>query len=242
MTVCPPRRSSSARARSGPGSTPSSSRYRMLPMATERPSTRPVTPLPVTDANCCTGDSAMLPLARARHDRFSERMFADAFETRHQAQKCRLVERRSATRRHEARLAFGERARLVHHERRNLLEQLERFGISEQHAGLCAAPGAHHDRHRRREPERARARDDEHRNRIDERMRQPRLRPNERPRDERHDRATTTTVGTNHADTVSASRWIGARDRCASLTMRTICASSVSAPTRCASITKVPCH
>ena len=40
--------------------------------------------------------------------------------------------------------------------------------------------------------------------------------------------------------TTSASRWIGARLRCASPTMRTICASSVSAPTRSARITKLP--
>ena len=48
------------------------------------------------------------------------------------------------------------------------------------------------------------------------------------------------TSGTNQADTTSARRWMGARERCASLTMRTICASSVSAPTRVACITSVP--
>jgi hypothetical protein len=35
-------------------------------------------------------------------------------------------------------------------------------------------------------------------------------------------RATRITIGTNQAETVSASRWMGARDRCASLTIRTI--------------------
>ncbi len=52
--------------------------------------------------------------------------------------------------------------------------------------------------------------------------------------------ATTTTAGTNHADTASASRWIGARVRCASPTIRTICASTVSLPTRSARMTKLP--
>ena len=52
--------------------------------------------------------------------------------------------------------------------------------------------------------------------------------------------ATAITAGTNQAATLSASRWIGARDRCASLTIRTICASSVSLPTRCASMTTLP--
>jgi hypothetical protein len=52
--------------------------------------------------------------------------------------------------------------------------------------------------------------------------------------------ATSTTAGTNQAATTSARRWIGARERCASLTMRTICASRVSAPTRSARISRPP--
>ncbi len=52
--------------------------------------------------------------------------------------------------------------------------------------------------------------------------------------------ATPTTVGTNTADTRSASPWIGARDRRAFDTMATICASTVSAPTLPASITREP--
>ena len=107
---------------------------------------------------------------------------------------------------HERRLAFGERAGLVHDERRHLLEQLERLGVPEQHAGFGAAAGADHDRHRRRQAERARARDDQHGNRIDERMREPRLGPDDRPDDERRRPRRAMTAGTNHADTVSASR------------------------------------
>ena len=52
--------------------------------------------------------------------------------------------------------------------------------------------------------------------------------------------ATAITAGTNHDDTTSASLWIGARLRCASLTIRTIWARSVSAPTRSARITRLP--
>ena len=52
--------------------------------------------------------------------------------------------------------------------------------------------------------------------------------------------ATKTTAGTNQPDTVSASFWIGARERCASATIWTICASKVSLPTRSARITKLP--
>ena len=52
--------------------------------------------------------------------------------------------------------------------------------------------------------------------------------------------ATTTTAGTNQADTRSASDWIGARLRWAAATWATMRASSVSAPTRSAHITKPP--
>ena len=52
--------------------------------------------------------------------------------------------------------------------------------------------------------------------------------------------ATPTTVGTNHAATLSASACIGARDRRAAATMSMICAKTVAAPTRSARITSVP--
>ena len=52
--------------------------------------------------------------------------------------------------------------------------------------------------------------------------------------------ATRTTAGTNQPETVSASFWMGARLRCASATMRTICDNRVSAPTRSAVIRKPP--
>ena len=52
--------------------------------------------------------------------------------------------------------------------------------------------------------------------------------------------AAATTAGTNTPATLSASPWIGARLRCASDTIPTMRASSVSAPTRSARITKEP--
>ncbi len=52
--------------------------------------------------------------------------------------------------------------------------------------------------------------------------------------------AAATTTGTNTAATRSARPWIGARERCASETIATMCASSVSAPTRSARITNEP--
>ena len=49
-----------------------------------------------------------------------------------------------------------------------------------------------------------------------------------------------TTMGTKYPATTSASFWIGARLRCASLTIRTICANRVSDPTRSARIISEP--
>ena len=102
-----------------------------------------------------------------------------------------------------------------------------------------AAADADHDRHRRREPERARARDDQHRDRVDERVGEPRLRADQHPDDER--RATATAIDRRERtrpDTRSASRWIGARVRCASPTMRDDLREQRVAPTRSARMTK----
>jgi hypothetical protein len=52
--------------------------------------------------------------------------------------------------------------------------------------------------------------------------------------------ATSTTAGTNHAETRSASRCTGARERWAWATRCTICESSVSPPTRSARMTRLP--
>ena len=48
------------------------------------------------------------------------------------------------------------------------------------------------------------------------------------------------TAGTNQPATRSASFWIGARERPASLTMRTICASKVALPICSARMMKLP--
>ena len=48
------------------------------------------------------------------------------------------------------------------------------------------------------------------------------------------------TTGTNTPVTASASRWIGAREPCASATRRTIWARTVSRPTRVARTVRVP--
>ena len=63
-------------------------------------------------------------------------------------------------------------------------EAFQRLGIAHQHAGLGAAAGRDHDGHRRRQPERAGAGDDEHGDRGDECIGERRRRAQKRPGDE----------------------------------------------------------
>ena len=136
---------------------PARSAERALPSATvDRPV--PTTPLPVRDWKSSTSEPDLTPsLARAA--------------TMAAASGCslpcsRLAARRSSSRpnsagrdpRVEPRLAFGQRAGLVHDQRVHLLEGLERLGVANQHPRRRAAAGADHDRHRRRQAERARGR------------------------------------------------------------------------------------
>ncbi len=74
-----------------------------------------------------------------------------------------------------------KRAGLVHDHRVDLLHHLERLGVAEQHAEFRAPPGADHDRHRRRQAERARAGDDQHGDGVHERVGQARLGPPDGP-------------------------------------------------------------
>ena len=90
--------------------------------------------------------------------------------------------------RHQRRFALRQRARLVHHEGVHLAEDLDGFGVSEQHPDARALSGRHHDRHGRGEAERARARDDQDGDGRDERVRHSRLRADQRPGDEREHR------------------------------------------------------
>ena len=65
------------------------------------------------------------------------------------------------------RLALRDRAGLVQHDRLQLLGPLQRLGAAEQDAVLRALARAHHDRGRRRQAQRARAGDDQHRHHVD---------------------------------------------------------------------------
>ena len=124
------------------------------------------------------------------HDGVSQRMFAGALDAGGQPQEIGLGKSRGRNDRDHLRLAFGQRAGFVDHQRVDLLHALERFGVLDQHAGLRAAPDTDHDRHRRGEAERAGAGDDEDADGSDKAERQARLRPEPGPcaeRQQRHD-------------------------------------------------------
>ena len=115
-------------------------------------------------------------------------MLARLLHAGRKAHDLRLVEARRRQHRRDRGLALGQRAGLVDDERIDLLHALERLGVLDQHAGFGAAPDADHDRHGRREPERARAGDDEHRDRGDEGVGEARLRPPDAPGGEGEER------------------------------------------------------
>ena len=119
-------------------------------------------------------------------------------------------------------------------------EALQRLGVLDQHAGLRAAAGRRHDRHRRRQPQRAGAGDDQHRDRRDDGEDHARLGPEQRPDDEgddrdqhhgRHEAARDPVGQPLDRRAASAAPWRPSR-RCR--------ASMVSAPTFSARMTSVP--
>ena len=137
-----------------------------------------------------------------------------------------------------SRPALGDGAGLVEDHRRDRPRLLEHLGALDQDAELGAAPRADHERRRRGEAERARARDDEHGDRRDHAGTQVvgQDRPSPRAlRARRRSRA-----GRRQRRSRSASRWTRALPACASATSRVICASAVSAPTRVARTTSRP--
>ena len=138
----------------------------------------------------------------------------------------------------DARLAFGQRAGLVDDQRVDLLQPLQRLGVLDQHARLRAAPDADHDRHRRRQPERAGAGDDQHRHRGHQSVGEARLGTEQSPRRRRRGRrrrrpAARTSPTPDRRDAGSARGCAAPWPPSA-----TICASTVSRPTRSARITK----
>ena len=77
--------------------------------------------------------------------------------------------------------ALRQRSGLVEHEGVDAAQRLDRFGIAKQNALLGTAAACDHDGNRSCQPQCARTGDDEHRDCIDERVRQARLGADEPP-------------------------------------------------------------
>ena len=129
-----------------------------------------------------------LSLGRGLDDRGGEWMLAALFEACGEPQKIVLANAAEGAQRHDFGLAFRQRARLVDHQRVDLLEPLQSLGVLDQNAGLSAPPDSDHDRHGRGEPERAGTGDDQHRDGRHQAVGELRLRSPDRPGDEGKER------------------------------------------------------
>jgi hypothetical protein len=110
-----------------------------------------------------------------------QRMLAAFLDAGSKPEELRLVEPLSGDRGDDLGPALRERPGLVDNQRVDPFHPLQRLGIADQHARLRAAADAHHDRHRRREPQGARAGDDQHRHRRHQAEGETRLGAVERP-------------------------------------------------------------
>ncbi len=125
-----------------------------------------------------------LLLCRSFEDGLAQRMLTGQFQTGGEAEKLGVIGQ-SIGQADNLRLAFGERAGFIDDEGVDFFENLKRLGIFDQDAGASAAAHANHDRHRRGETQGARAGDDEDGDGVDQGVREPRLRAEERPGNER---------------------------------------------------------
>ena len=212
-------------------SMPCSRRNAALPITTRRPSTMPIAPLPVgrvevRDRRRAPARARCAAATIARASGCSLRALDAGGEPQHLV----LVERRRRHDRRHRRLALGQRAGLVDHQGVDLLHALERLGVLDQHAGCAPRPTPTMIDIGRREAERTGAGDDQHRDRRDQGVGEAAAPGPNIAQAAKASTATAMTAGTNQPETWSASRWIGARLRCASATIATIWASMRVAP------------
>ena len=118
------------------------------------------------------------------HDRLGQRMFRTPFErgeNRGALPGCVVGPRQIA----HGRTAFGQRARLVEHDRIDPACGFEALGVSDEDAVPGSLADPHHDGGRRGQPQCAGAGDDEHRNECQKAVRQTLRAAEEHPRPER---------------------------------------------------------
>ena len=244
ITVCAVARAAPRRARpASPTSTPSSSMQRAVAERDARGRRPcPSTPLPVSDSKAPAAaerDAALVARPRRSPPRADARCRARG-SPRGAAARSRSTPA-GGDDRHQPRLAFGQRAGLVDDERVDLAQHLDRLGVPEQHAQRRALARRDHDRHRRRQPERARAGDDQHRDRVDQRVAPAAARARRAPRR----RTSATAIGDDRRHEPRRDRVGELLDRrAAALRLghhaRRSARAACRAPTRSARITSVP--
>ena len=123
----------------------------------------PTTPLPDGESKSATGASSTLRSRAAA--RIAVAMGCSLPRSRLAASRSTSASASapSGTIGGDGRVAHGQRAGLVDHQRVDLLQPLQRLGVADQDAGGGAAADADHDRHRRGQAQRAGAGDDQHR-------------------------------------------------------------------------------
>ena len=132
------------------------------PTSTAWPSTVPTTPTPGTFRNSRHGRKLSDLAARRGGDRLRDRVLRRRFHGSREPQDlgaARAVEQGDVRQLHPT---LGDRPGLVEDDRGDALRALEDLGALDEDPELRTASGADHERGRRREPERARARDDQH--------------------------------------------------------------------------------
>ena len=107
-------------------------------------------------------------------------MLAGRFEAGSQAQQFGIV-RETVRHTGNAGLAFRQRAGFVDDQRVDFFKSLQGFGVFDEDSGMGAAAGADHDGHGRGQSQSARAGDDQDGDRVDDGVREARLRTEQEP-------------------------------------------------------------
>ena len=128
-----------------------------------------------------------LPHLRRLHDGRADGMFGARLGRRGQSKQFLFGPRAEGHDVGEAGAAFGQRAGLVQHDDVHGLEALDRVAAFDEDALFSSLARRHHDRRRRGEAEGARAGDDEHRDRREQRVGERRSRPEQQPQPKRND-------------------------------------------------------
>ena len=231
------------RSRSAPASTPERRRAAVRCRARRGGRRRvPRTPLPVMRLRSRRRSASATPRSlRAGDDRRGQRMLAGPLEARGEAQQLVLVDAGAARPSTSRGLPSVSVPVLSTTSVSTFSRRSSASALRISTPAVRAAAGADHDRHRRRQPERAGAGDDQHRDGVDQRVRQARLGADQRPRPTKVTTATSEHGGhepgrRRRRPAAGSARGCAAPRRPSARSARAAC----RAPTRSARITKLP--